>query len=359
MKKIITLLSCMIIAQSFYAQSEKTLQERLDKFDKALNQKISGDGAGLSIIITHKNNVVFEKYMGYADFETMEKLNADHVLGIASMSKQFLGMATLMLVEEGKIDLDKNIKEYLPELSIGDRNINVIHLLTHTSGLPELTQNEKFMNNISIPHTVNQIIDMGLKGEYRSEPGEKFIYCNTGYTIMTALIEQQSGMDFSTFLEERIFKPLKMDNTYSCDYKQDAINAVQRYARDSAGYHDATIMHFSNLIGGGAVISNARDMAKWCMALISGQNLPDNYTDLWKPVLLNSGESTGYGLGMGVNNHDGRTYYYHPGMGDGMNSVDLIFLEEEMSITVIRNVHPPIVNSNEIALMAADYLFED
>ena len=77
MKKIITLLSCMIIAQSFYAQSEKTIQERLDKFDKALNQKISGDGAGLSIIITHKNNVVSEKYMGYADFETMEKLNME------------------------------------------------------------------------------------------------------------------------------------------------------------------------------------------------------------------------------------------------------------------------------------------
>jgi CubicO group peptidase (beta-lactamase class C family) len=340
------------------AQGSNDLQDRLLKFDDEISSKIADDDAGVSIIITHKDQIIYEKYMGYANFEKGEKLKQNHVLGVASMSKQFLGMATLILVEDGKIDLDQDISYYMPDLPVADKKIKIKQLLSHTSGLPELTRNDEFMDNIAIRHTVNQIIEVGLKGEYRSEPGEKYIYCNTAYTIMVALIEQQSEADFSAFLKENIFDPLSMNNTYSCDFNQDAWNAVQRYYRDSAGYHNATVMHFSNLIGGGAVISNARDMAKWGMALVSGNNLPDNYTDIWKPILLNSGESTEYGLGMGVSSYQDRTFYYHPGMGDGMNAVNLVFPDDEISITVIRNVHPPKVTSVDIALLAADFLFE-
>lgn len=77
--------------------------------------------------------------MGYANFDKKEILNSNHVLGIASMSKQFLGMATLILENEGKIDLNKDIKEYLPDLPIGDKKIQIKQLLSHTSGLPEIT----------------------------------------------------------------------------------------------------------------------------------------------------------------------------------------------------------------------------
>ena len=80
-------------------------------------------------------------------------------------------------------------------------------------------------------------------------------------------------------------------------------------------------MHFSNLIGGGGVVSNVQDM--------------------------------------GVSTYKGRIFYYHPGMGDGMNSINLIFPKEKITITVIRNVFPPNVSSNEIAMLAADYIFED
>ncbi|MFC0876984.1 serine hydrolase domain-containing protein [Saccharicrinis sp. FJH2] len=357
-KPFITVLF-LILATIVQAQDENHFQERLIKLDTALCQRIRESDAGASIIITHKAQIIFEKYLGYANFEKEEKLNSDHVLGIASMSKQFLGMATLILANEGKIDLDREIKDYLPDLPLDNRHIKIKQLLSHTSGLPELTQSDEFMSKISEKHTVNEIINIGLKGKYRSEPGEKYMYCNTGYTIMTALIEQQSGMNFSDFLNEKIFVPLAMNHTYSCDYNHDATNAVQRYSLDSTGYHHANIMHFSNLIGGGGMVSNVRDMAQWNMALVSGRSLPPNYTDIWKPVLLNSGESTGYGLGMGVSSYKGRTFYYHPGMGDGMNAINLIFPSEEITITVIRNVFPPRVSSNEIALLAADFLFED
>ena len=357
--RILIMILFLITTVCLRAQNINDFQKKILKLDELLKENVSEDGAGMSIIITHINQIIYEKYMGYANLDKEEKLNSDHVLGIASMSKQFLGMATLILVEEGKIDLDKEIREYLPDLPLDNRNIRIEQLLSHTSGLPELTENDEFMNNISTKHTIDQIINIALQGEYRSDPGERYIYCNTGYTIMAAVIEKQSGMNFSAFLRDNIFEPLKMSKTYSCDFNQDAFNSVQRYYLDTTGYKYATVMHFSNLIGGGAVISNVQDMAKWNMALISGQNLPKNYSDIWKPIPLNSGESTGYGLGIGVSSFNGKTFYYHPGTGDGMSAINLIFPEDEITITVIQNVYPPKVSSNEIALTAAEYLFEN
>jgi CubicO group peptidase (beta-lactamase class C family) len=277
-------------------------------------------------------------------------------MGIASMSKQFLGMAILILEQDGKLKLDENIGMYFPDLPIADRKISIKQLLSHTSGLPELTQNEEFMSKIDQPHTVNQIIELAFKSEFRSEVGEKFMYCNTGYTIAVALIEKLSGMKYADFLKRNIFEPLNMKNTCSCDYQQDATLAVQRYEPDSLSFKKAIDMHFSNLIGGGAIISNVQDMAKWCMALLSGKNLPENYQKLWEPVLLNSGESTEYGLGLGISDYEGIKFYYHPGMGSGMNSIDLIFPDQNISISVIRNISTPKVPSKDIALLAAKYL---
>ncbi len=294
-----------------------------------------------------------------ADLSASEKLNHNHMMAIASMSKQFLGMAVIILEKQGKLNTDDEILKYFPDLPIRGRKITIKQLLSHTSGLPELTKIDEFMNSISLAHTVDQIIEMGLKGNFRSEPGEKFIYCNTGYTIAAALIEKISGMSFSSFLKQNIFDPLGMKKTYSCDFENDANNAVQRYVPDSSGFKNAREMHFSNLIGGGGIVSNARDLSEWGMALLSGNKLPETYPKLWKPVLLNSGESTEYGFGMGKNEYEGISYYYHPGMGDGMNSINMVFPDQKISITVIRNVSSPKVSSKEIALLAARYLFKE
>jgi D-alanyl-D-alanine carboxypeptidase len=340
-----------------FAQNIRIEQETLKQIDSVLTEKTGFKGPGLSIIITSGDQIVFKNYYGYADIGKNVKLSSKHVLGIASVSKQFTGMAALFLVAEGKINLDDDIKDYMPDLPIGDRKITIRQLLSHTSGLPEITKNAEFMKNISQRHTTQEIIKVAFKGDFTGNPGERWQYCNTGYIIMAALIEKLSGQGYSAYLNNKIFKPLNMDNTYACDYDHDAINAVPRYFPDSCGYKDATKMHFSNLIGGGSIITNAEDMAKWGIALISGEKLPANYKEIWKSNTLNSGEQTGYGLGMGENSFKNKSYFYHPGMGDGMNSVNFIFPEDGITITVIRNVSKPSFNSIEAALMATEYIF--
>jgi CubicO group peptidase (beta-lactamase class C family) len=356
MKTIFTVIF-LILINSAFSQDRNIYQYKLEQIDSVLINKIGLKEPGLSLSITLDNQVIFEKYYGYADITENEKLTSQHVLGIASMSKQFTGMATLFLVEEGKLSLDDNIKDYMPDLPIGNRKIMIRQLLSHTCGLPEITRNDKFMNKIAQRHTPQEIIDIAFLEDFTGEPGVKWQYCNTGYIIMASLIEKLSGQRFSEYLQEKIFTPLKMNNTYACDYNQDAYNAVPRYFADSSGYINATEMDFSNLIGGGSIISNVKDMAKWGIALISGDKLPSNYREIWKSNLLNSGEQTGYGLGLGVNVYKDKSYYYHPGMGDGMNSVNLIFPEDKITINVIRNISKPKLKSMEVALMVTEYLF--
>ena len=356
-KTFISLILLFSIAQ-LPAQNDPPYAEGLRLLDTFLSQAISEHEPGLSVCITHQDQIKFEKYYGCADLERNLKLSASDVMGIASVSKQFTGMACLILVEEEKLHLDDLITDHLPGLAIGERNITVRQLLSHTSGLPELTQNETFMQAIEEPHTIEEIIEMGLAGEFRDDPGNRWQYCNTGYTILSALIEKLSGDSYSGFLQENLFKPLGMAHSFSCDYHQDATAAVPRYFPDSVGFQPATTMHFSNLIGGGAIISNVRDMSLWSRALLSGVNLPENYQQLFEPTLLNSGESIGYGLGIGQNEHHGKLFYYHPGMGDGMNSVNVLFPDEKITINVIRNISKPSLTSIEVVTMAADLLFD-
>jgi len=329
-------------------------QDQLDSFNNKLAEKLSDNAPGAAVIIVSDESVIYEGYFGCADLHKNEKLSKTHTMGIASMSKQFLGMALLYLAEDGILDLEKDIKDYVPDLPIENKKITIRQLVSHVSGLPELTQNSNFMSNINQKHSVQEIIDMAFSGEFRSEPGEKFIYCNTGYTIAVALIEKLSKMSYNQYLKEKIFEPLNMNSTYSCDYEHDASNIAQRYIKDSTEYKAAEIIHFSNLIGGGAIVSNINDMGKWCQALLTGKHLPENYKLLWSTGHLNTGEKTDYGLGMGISIHNDMIFYYHPGMGSGMNSVNLIFPEQNFAVTVIRNISKPELSSNDIALLAAD-----
>jgi CubicO group peptidase (beta-lactamase class C family) len=356
MKKIIISLSLVIICVAcIFSQSIDTIPA-LDSLNIFLKENIKDTDPGAAILIKQDGETVYENYRGMANRQKGEKLTSKTTMGIASMSKQFEGMAVLILVNQGKLSLDDYINTYLKDLPIDNRKITIKQLLTHVSGLPEITQNEKFMNSLDKPRSVDEILSIALKDTMRHEVGEKYMYCNTGYTIIVKLIEQITGQSYHDFLAENILNPLGMKNTYSCDKNHNALDIASRYKQDSTGFHDAVKVHFSNLIGGGGIISNVRDMGIWADALLSGIGLPKNYKEMWNTTILNNGNDTQYGLGMGTSKADGDLFYYHPGQGSGMNAINLIFPESNISITVIRNVSKPKTSSAEIALYAYSQL---
>ncbi len=314
-----------------------------------LRERLAEDEPGTSILVTRRGEIVLEFYCGLADLATGERLTAGHRMGIASMSKQFTGMAILFLCDAGKVTLDDAIIDYFPDLPAAAAGVTIRQALSHTSGFPELTQNSQFMTDIGQPHTVAQILDYGFSGPFRSLPGEKFLYNNTGYTLAVALVERLTGMGFAQFINERILAPLGMIDTYVCDYSHDAIDAVPRYEPTEYGFKPAIAMHFSNLIGGGSMVSTVRDLAKWGNALLTGKGLPFNYVELWRPNQLANGESTAYGLGLGVDELDGVPYTYHPGQGSGMDAINAIFPSYELTINIVRNLSSPRHPAKEIS----------
>lgn len=359
MKRLLIIILVVLAAVLICVSTPDPYAEKVKEFDKVLCEKLDDNEAGFSMLITHGNRIIYEKYHGYADIEKREELTKDHVLGIASMSKQFLGMMVVRLVDEGKLDLYEDIKTYLPDLPVGDRSITIKQLLSHTNGLPEITQNDVFMDSFSEPHSVQEIIDMAFLQDFRSEPGEKYQYSNTGYVIATKLVEELSGLSYATLLQKYIFNPLNMKNSYTADINFNSEDLpVPRYNQDSNAYLRSGKIHFSNMIGGGSILSNVRDIAKWNRALISGKKLPLSYRMIWEPTILNSGDSLNYGLGMGLENFNGHDLYYHPGSGEGMNSVNAVFPMEKIGIVVIQNANPPKINSTQVGLLACDYLFE-
>ncbi len=356
MKKLLLFLSITFAIQ-LSGQNQINFDSKKEIINDTLLTLVKVTDPGLAVIITQKMEIVFENYYGLANIEENIILNSQNLMGIASMSKQFTGMAILFLVEDEKLYLNDDISKHLPELGI-EENITVLQLLSHISGLPEITKNDEFMSNIGTAHSIEEILKIALEQDNRHKVGEKYMYCNTGYIIAALLIERLSGMSYSEYLSTKLFTPIEMLNTYACDINSDTIKITERYQPDSSGIVKAQDIHFSNLIGGGSIISNVNDMSKWGIALITGNNLPSNYKELWTSSVLNNGQETGYGLGMGNNNFNGIPYYYHPGMGSGMNSTILIFPNEEISITIIRNVFPSDLRAKEIAEIINSIIFE-
>jgi len=329
-----------------------------NQINDSLLNLLKNEDAGTAVIITKNNEIIYEKYFGYANIEESQILNQSTKMGIASMSKQFTGMAILSLIEEGYIkNIDYAIEDYLPKYIPNGENISIRQLLSHVSGLPEITQNDNFMSTINQEKSIDQILDLILIENMRHNPGEKYQYCNTAYIILAKLIEKTSGISYEEYLKRHIFEPLRMTNTYCGNTNHE--NIAMRYIADSSNYILAEEICFSNLIGGGNIISNVCDMAKWNNALLTGNNLPTNYKDLFISTKLNSGESTGYGLGIGHNTYNDIEYYYHPGMGAGMNSINMIFPTENISICVIRNIFPSRQTTNEIAFKICEIIFSN
>jgi CubicO group peptidase (beta-lactamase class C family) len=212
---------------------------------------------GASIVIVKEGKVIYEK--GYGHDSEGNPLTEKSLMRIGSVSKSFTAFSVLQLIDEGKIDLDDPVIKYLPELKMNDTRLGKVtmrHLLSHTSGIP---------NPMIVPpaNTLKAGVDRLHDWKLQSEPGGKYLYSNANYWILARLVEVLSGMEFSEYLNKRIFLPLGMADTLSVINSSDSVKGL------SLGYITlyGTALPWSELehmfSGSGGVISTASDMGKW------------------------------------------------------------------------------------------------
>ncbi len=302
------LVLCFLLLPGGKAAAQNALIGTIDSLFTALHQNNSFNG---NILIAENGTPVYEKSLGYENFDTKQPLSTASVFELASCSKQFTAFAIALLEQQKKLNSTDDITRFLPELS-AYKGITIENLVHHTSGLPDYMQlfdslwdKSKIANNEDL---------LKLMARYKPavafEPGAKFEYSNTGYALLASIIERASGKSYGAYLEQNIFKPLKMNHTsvYNRRYKPKKIAhyAYDFLYDDSAGKFvsvdsipEMRMVYFLDGISGdGTVNTTAQDLLLWDKALYSDRLLPkDKMAAIFTAGKLKDGSATGYASG--------------------------------------------------------------
>lgn len=294
-KWLLFLMAVPLFTQAQWKNKVKTVDSVLQYLYE--RQQFNG-----SVLLAEKGKIIYQKSFGIAD-TTGKPLTLTSAFNLASVSKQFFTMMAMMLHEEGKLDYDQRVQQYLP--SFPYPNITVRQLMNHTSGLPEYF--EIATRYMTLLDTLDNDLALSYLAKYKPalvfQPGEKWSYCNTNYTTLASIIATLSGKPCEVFFKERITQPLGMKNTYIYNLKMKSWPASRvfgfRYKNNRPVLND--LLPLDGIVGDGNVYSSAEDLLKWDQSLYT-EKLVKRATlqEAFTPGKLNSGESTNYGFGWAI-----------------------------------------------------------
>jgi D-alanyl-D-alanine carboxypeptidase len=294
---------------------------------------------GVSVAVIQDGKVVAARGYGFADVEKSVKATEQTVYQLASVTKQFTSMATLMLVDQGKLSLDAKVTTILPGLPEAWAPVTIRHLLTHTSGIKSYTEvfgAQKVAD--SRVFTPGEILALVKDAPLQFAPGEKFAYCNTGYYLLGMVIEKASGKPYGQFVSERIFKPLGMTASAYDDYADARPIRAKGYSTVNGQTKPAEHTHPSQPFAAGALVSTVVDLAKWDEALTARKFLkPASYGAMWTPPPLNDGKPSGYAFGWGVDPYRGHARLSHGGGISGFSTFIARFPDDKVTIVALVN----------------------
>lgn len=291
------------------AVAQGSLQASLDKLIAA---RFKPGLPGVAVLIMKDGKPLLRKAYGLANVELAVPATPEHVFRIGSTTKLFTATAIMLLVDEGKLALDAPIGRYLPDVPAHWDKVTVEHLLTHTSGIPNLSLDSGYWRTTArLEHTLDELIAPVRDRPLGSEPGAKFAYNNTGFNLLGMLIEKVSGLEYFKFVEQRIVSPLALTHTGPGADKMMIPGLVTGYQR---GPTPAWPIANSNLHAAGGMVSTVDDLAKFMLALQTGKLVSAaGVKKMNTSYVLPSGEATGYGLGEWVRKVHGHHWVGHGG----------------------------------------------
>lgn len=297
---------------------------------------------GVECLILKDGQPVKTFYSGEANLEWNIPVGPDTIFEIGSVSKQFAAASILLLAEQGKLSVDDNISKYLTNTPPAWANIKIRHLLSHTSGLHNYDDLDGFQLRWHL--TQAQFIKQLAKQPLDFQPGESWSYSNSAYNLLGYIVENVSGENYWTFLQEHVFTPLQMTNTATRD-------PLQILPRRAAGYEYTDDKYVNrdydvtDLFSAGAIVSTASDLAKWDDALINNKLLKESSKDLWwTPAVLNNGRPVPanrsgrtYGFGWFLDTLDGHKNIGHSGITDGFSAANEMYPDDHLTVIILSN----------------------
>lgn len=325
MTKLNILLPLLLICMISCKQVEES--KSLTKETQILNL-LKEEGFNGNFLFAEKGEKKIEINLGYRDFESKDSLQMKHQFYLASVSKQFTGMACLLLAHEGKLKLDDKLSSFYPEIAYAD-SVSIRQMLHHSSGIPDY-----YGLGVYKPGMTNQdVYDALLDDTHLDfEPGSEFSYSNSAYVLLSMVAEKASGQTFSSLLEEKVFQPLGMNSTLVFDQEKEMPPRAIGHTPEGEKKD-----YYAFTTGGGGLFSNIEDLYTWERALYTDKLLPQEVLkEAYKAGELPDPEMTAYGLGWFLD-RDNPHRVWHSGSLEGFRNLMRRDMKDEILLLYLTN----------------------
>jgi CubicO group peptidase (beta-lactamase class C family) len=311
--------------------------ETAKAIDEYLASIIPPSGPGASVLVMKDGNLVLRKGYGLADVEKNIAVTPDMIFRIGSITKQFTSTAILKLAAQGKLNLDDDIRKYLPSSVAQEKRVTIQQLLNHTSGIKSYTSLPALLSLKSRPITTDSMIKEMGRHPFDFDPGERFLYNNSGYFLLGVIVEKVSGISWGEYLVSNFFKPLKMKSTFYT-YPTSGAQAVGYASGNDVRFVKADDVHPSFSFSAGALFSTIDDLWKWNQALFNNKIVSKEWLDqAWSPLTLNNGNQESYGFGWALKRIGDDKVIGHGGGIDGFVAYELYVPSRALYIAILSN----------------------
>jgi CubicO group peptidase (beta-lactamase class C family) len=298
------------------------------------------DSPGVALGIYQDGKIAYSRGYGMSNLEHGIPIVPDSIFHIASISKQFAGIAIALLAHEGKLDVDTDIRTWLPEVPDFGPTITLRHLMQHTSGLRDQWSLLAFAGwREEDLVTDDDVLDLvSRQRELNFPPGERYLYSNTGFTLMSLIVKRVSGQTLRQFTQERVFGPLGMTRThFQDDHSEIVPGRTQAYLRRDGGGYRVSIPEF-DVAGATSLFSTVEDFFHWNVQFTTERVAPAAVLEEFqRPGSTNDGKDIGYGWGIATTMYRGVTFIGHSGADHGYRAEYLRSPEHGVGVTVFAN----------------------
>lgn len=305
------------------------------KVNEYMDAVLRIDGFSGTILVARDGKPIVSKGYGMANIEVNIPNSPEYVFRLGSVTKQFTGMAITMLQERGKLSVSDPICKYISDCPDTWKPITINHLLRHTSGITNYTDFPDFAKTTVMPVTTGEMVKMLATKPLDFVPGAKMSYSNSGYYLLGVIIEKVSGKTYADFLQENIFTPLGMKQTYYDDPLMIIKHRASGYKKQAGKIINAPYTDMSVPYAAGSLASTTGDLLIWDQALyteklVSKRSLDEIFTP-------EKGEA-GYGYGWGIGKKHGHKSISHGGGIYGFATDISRYPDDKVTVVVLSNI---------------------
>lgn len=316
--------------------------EMTAKVDKVFENWNKPDSPGCALGVYQNGQIAYKHGYGMANLNDDVPITTATVFHVASMSKQFTAAAIILLAQQGKLSLDDDVHKYIPELPDFGERITLRHLMHHTSGLRDQWSllglaGWRYSQDLITDDDVMSV--MVHQKALNFKPGEKFLYSNTGFTLLALTVKRVSGLSLREYTTKNIFEPLGMKHTHFRDDHEEVIkHDALGYEQDGEGKPFRMSLTNFDTTGATSLHTTVEDLELWDENFYNPRvGGPEFLKQMLEKGKLNSGKDQDYASGLGIGEYKGLKTVGHGGADAGYRSDMVRFPDQHFTATVLCN----------------------